>query len=126
MDWYAYKAVARKYLADLNKEKKIIEYSLFQPGLFPNYLTRPHLSAKHIKLFETPWDYANRRMIVRDGGDDDCITFTTVQDLAKVVALAVDFEGEWPVQGGMAGTTMSIGKLIALGEEIRGTFLCGP
>ena len=57
-----------------------------------------------------------------DGGDDDCITLTTVQDLAKVVGRAVEYEGEWPVVGGIKGTDLSIGKIIALGEEIRGTF----
>ena len=58
-----------------------------------------------------------------DGGDDDCITLTTVQDLAKVVGRAVEYEGEWPVVGGIKGTDLSIGKIIALGEEIRGTFI---
>lgn len=58
-------------------------------------------------------------MLIVDGGEDSVITFTTVQDLAAVVARAIDFEGEWPVVGGMAGTTMSVGELIALGERTR-------
>jgi nucleoside-diphosphate-sugar epimerase len=61
-------------------------------------------------------------MLVREGGEGDCITFTTVRDMAEVVARAVEHAGEWPVQGGVAGTTVSIRQLIALGEEMRGTY----
>lgn len=69
---------------------------------------------------ETPFDFENRRALVRDGGENDRLTFTTVQDVANVVARAVDFEGEWPVVGGIRGADVSIGELIALGEKLRG------
>lgn len=55
-----------------------------------------------------------------DGGEDDRLTLTTAQDLANIVALAVDYEGEWPVVGGIRGTEISIGDIVALGERIRG------
>lgn len=71
---------------------------------------------------ELPFDFNNRRAIVLDGGDDNALTLTTVQDLANVVAKAIDFEGEWPVIGGIRGTTISVKKLLGLGETIRGTF----
>lgn len=69
---------------------------------------------------EIPFDFNKRRALVMDGGDDDRITLTTVQDLANVVARAIDFEGEWPVVSGIRGAEMSIGQLITLGEKIRG------
>jgi hypothetical protein len=69
---------------------------------------------------EMPFDFTTRRALVLDGGDDDRITLTTVQDCANVVARAIDFEGEWPVVGGIRGGDLSIGQLIALGEKIRG------
>lgn len=59
-----------------------------------------------------------------DGGDDNRISLITVQDLANVVARAIDFEGEWPVISGVSGAVMSIGQLLALGEKIRGA--CDP
>jgi hypothetical protein len=71
-------------------------------------------------------DFNKRRALTLDGGDDDRITLTTVQDLANVVALAVEYEGEWPVVGGMKGTEISIGELLALGEKVRGTFILPP
>ncbi|KAF1939324.1 NAD(P)-binding protein [Clathrospora elynae] len=120
LSWYAYKASTRQYLEDINKNTKVLEYSLFQPGLFANYLTRPYKSAKHVKAIDMPFDFFNRRALVRDGGDGDVITLTTVKDLVNVVARAVEFEGEWPIEGGIQGAQISIGRLVALGEEIRG------
>ena len=73
---------------------------------------------------EIPFDFNKRRALVLDGGDDNRITLTTVQDLANVVAKAIDFDGEWPVVGGIRGADMSIGQLIALGEKIRGACAC--
>ncbi|KAH6869767.1 hypothetical protein B0T10DRAFT_593266 [Thelonectria olida] len=122
LGWYSYKNDIRNYLAELNKEKKVLEYSLFHPGLFTNYFTFPFNSSKHFSLFELPINFHQRRALVREGGKDDVITLTTVQDLAKVLAHAVEYEGEWPVSGGMKGTEMTIAELIALGEKIRGPF----
>ncbi|KAJ5745613.1 hypothetical protein N7520_010795 [Penicillium odoratum] len=98
----------------------VLEYSLFQPGFIINYLTRPYSSAKHLPLIDLPWDYQNRRAIVVDGGENVCLTLTTVEDLANVVARAIEFEGEWPVDGGISGNVITIGELIALGEKVRG------
>ena len=92
--------------------------------MFTNYFAYPYESAKHFRPFETQIDFNKRRALTLDGGDDDHITLTTVQDLANVVARAVEYEGEWPVVGGIRGTELSIGQLIALGEKVRGTFPC--
>jgi hypothetical protein len=69
---------------------------------------------------EIPFDFNKCRALVLDGGDDNRITLTTVQDFANVVARAIDFEGEWPVVRGIRGAEISIGQIIALGEKIRG------
>jgi nucleoside-diphosphate-sugar epimerase len=122
LSWYTYKALTRQYLLELNKNERKIEYSLFQPGLFTNYFTRPYNSSKHVKPIEMPYDFQGKRALVREGGEEDKLTLTTVQDLANVVARAVEFEGEWPVVGGITGTKLSIGQIVALGEEIRGMF----
>lgn len=71
---------------------------------------------------EIPFDFSKRRALVLEGGLDDRITFTTVQDLAYVVTQAVEFEGEWPVTGGIKGCELSIRELIIMGEKIRGKF----
>ncbi|KAH8747596.1 hypothetical protein F5883DRAFT_474278 [Diaporthe sp. PMI_573] len=120
MPWYSWKAEVRKYLKDLNRDKKVLEYTLFHPGLFTNYMTYPFNSSKHIQLFETPINFYERRAVICDGGEDSIITLTTVQDTAKVVVLAVEYEEEWPVFSGIKGAEITLGQLIALGEKIRG------
>ncbi|PYH99841.1 NAD(P)-binding protein, partial [Aspergillus ellipticus CBS 707.79] len=118
--WYAYKGETRRYLAELNKEKKVLEYTLFQVGWFLNYWTHPYKSSKYVSSTESQIDFANRRAIILEGSENDRMTVTTVQDIANVVARAIEFEGEWPVVGGIRGSSISVGELIALGEKIRG------
>lgn len=66
------------------------------------------------------FDFENRRAIFIDDGDKDRMSFITVEDFTKVIVQAVEFEGEWPVVGGIRGTDISIGNLITLGEKVRG------
>jgi len=114
------KAPIRSYLAALNTPTKVLEYTLFQPGLFLNYLAAPYPAASHIRQLNTWFDFQSRRAIVLRGEEHSAkISFTTVQDLAGIVALAVDYEGEWPVIGGLRAGTVSAAELIALGEKIR-------
>ncbi|KAK4142456.1 uncharacterized protein C8A04DRAFT_38252 [Dichotomopilus funicola] len=121
MPWNDGKAVIREYLAELNKEKKILEYTLFQPGLFTNYLTHPYRSTKHIQPIETPFDLARRRALVVQGRYEEArITLTTVADLAQVVVRAVEYEGPWPVVGGIRGDDMTLRKVVEMGERVRG------
>ena len=117
---YAGKAEVRAYLAELNKKEKVLEYCLFQPGLFTNYFAHPHCTAKHFRSFETHLDFQNRRALAVEGGENDRVTLTTAHDMAQVVARAVEYEGEWPVNGGIQGTELSINELIAIGERVRG------
>lgn len=64
-------------------------------------------------------DFQNRRAIVVDG-HDSIMTFTTVQDLAAVVARAVEYEGEWPVNGGICGNKVTVSQILEIGEKVRG------
>jgi len=90
-----------------------------------NYFTLPYPSTTHVQLFNTPWDLQNRRVIAPavaadGGGDDFSITLTTVQDLTRVVAEAVDHEGVWPERGGISGTTIPHSEWLKLLASIRG------
>ena len=88
-----------------------------------NYLTNPYKSAKHVQPIPTPFDLDNRRALILDGSEDARITLTTAQDLANVVAMAVNHKGEWPLVSGIQGDELTIGQVIALGEKARGMFL---
>lgn len=104
-----------------DSHSKVLEYSLFIPGLFTNYFAHPHVSAKHFKSFETHIDFEHCRALVLEGGENDRLTLTTAQDLANIVVKAVEYDGEWPVPGGIKGTELSIQELIEIGERVRGT-----
>ncbi|KAL4992794.1 hypothetical protein BDW68DRAFT_148851 [Aspergillus falconensis] len=117
--WYAYKSSIRTYLSEINKEKKVLEYALFQPGLFTNYLGAPHKTMRHIPLLQTPIDFSNRRVILVEGAENAPVTLTTVSDFTAVLVQAIEYEGSWPVTSGIAGSTMTLGELIALGERVR-------
>ena len=58
-------------------------------------------------MLELGIDFESRRAITMEGGDNGVLTLTTVQDLAGVVARAVEYEGEWPEVGGIKGTDMA-------------------
>ncbi|KAJ5113592.1 hypothetical protein N7456_002126 [Penicillium angulare] len=122
MPWYAFKEETRRYLEELNRDQTVLEYTLFQPGLFMNYLTHPFKSADHLHQTELPFDFNNKRAIVPENYDQIYITLTTVQDLAHVVAMAIIFEGKWPIVGGVKGTDISLQQLIALGQKIRSPY----
>ncbi|KAF2676036.1 NAD(P)-binding protein [Lentithecium fluviatile CBS 122367] len=122
MPWYAGKAEIRKYLSEINKHGKVLEYCLFQAGMFVDYLASPYKTSKHIHPFQTQFDFNNRRAIVLDGSDDARISFITAKDFCAVVAKAIEYEGQWPVVGGIRGDELMVGQLVTLGEKIRGKF----
>ena len=87
--------------------------------MFLDYLVSPYRTSKHIHPFQTQFDFFNRRAIVIDGDDDARISFISSRDFCAVVARAIEYEGEWPVTGGVRGDELTIGQLVAIGERIR-------
>ncbi|KAL9070248.1 MAG: hypothetical protein Q9157_005868 [Trypethelium eluteriae] len=120
MPWWAGKENTREYLRKVNRNKKVLEYILFQPGLFLDYLAFPYKTAKHVDPLQSVFDYYNGRAIVVDGHEDAIMTLTTVGDVAAIVARAVDYEGEWPEIGGIRGNRVTFSQVIQIGEKIRG------
>lgn len=117
---YAFKDEVHDYLKQVNAEKPVLEYCLFQPGLFMNYLGYPHKTAKHLFITCVFMDVENGHALqVEDG--NYWVGNTTIQDLARVVARAIDYPGKWPETGGMVGSRIQMKELIKLAERIRGT-----
>ncbi|THV44292.1 hypothetical protein BGAL_0679g00030 [Botrytis galanthina] len=107
------------YLREINKEKRILEFTLFQCGLLLNYFSYPHTSAKFMQIFPMPIDVENCRAIIHKDTKAR-ITLTSVQDLARIVTKAVDYEGAWPEVSGVCANQMRILDFIGLCEKIRG------
>ncbi|KAF7531860.1 hypothetical protein G7054_g8478 [Neopestalotiopsis clavispora] len=120
MPWWTGKKAVREYLEKLNEHGPVLEYSLFQPGLFLDYLAYPHQTSKHVVPLNTMFDFANRRAITIEGCDP-VITLTAVRDLAACVARAVVYEGTWPVNGGIQGNQITFSRLVEVGEKICGS-----
>ncbi|KAK2015511.1 NAD(P)-binding protein [Colletotrichum eremochloae] len=118
MPWYANKLEVRRYLEEVNKDKKVIEYTLFQPGAFMNFLAYPHQTAKHYQI-DIPafFDFSKVRGYILEDSETSEITFTTIEDIAEVTARAVEFEGEWPIVGGITGQTTTVGEILQLKLE---------
>ncbi|KAL8339716.1 hypothetical protein RB601_006022 [Gaeumannomyces tritici] len=119
--YMASKLAVRKYLEDLNRDKKVIEYTLLSPGMFMDYLAYPRSTdATHTRSFETFINMQEARGFYMEGHEHDSFTLTAITDIVNVVLRAIDYEGEWPVNGGVAGETVTIRQLIELGEKLRG------
>ncbi|KAE9567258.1 hypothetical protein CGMCC3_g16563 [Colletotrichum fructicola] len=115
------KDIVYEYLKEINREKKILEFCLFQPGLFMNYLSFPHPSTVRHALYNSMFDVENRRALVPEKGDYR-LTMTTIQDLGRVVDAALAYESAWPEVGGISGSSIACSEIIRVAESIRGKF----
>ncbi|KAH8590954.1 hypothetical protein B0O99DRAFT_654634 [Bisporella sp. PMI_857] len=121
MAWWDGKERIREYLKEVNAKGNVLEYTLFQPGLFLDYLAFPYKTAKHVEPLQSVFDFQNRRAIIVDGHEDAILTVTTVADLAAVVARAVDYDGRWPAIGGIRGNRVTFSRILEIGSRVRGS-----
>ncbi|KAJ5490296.1 hypothetical protein N7453_011121 [Penicillium expansum] len=120
--FYESRSQVRKYLESVNTPTLQLEYTCFQPGLFLDYFTYPMQSTKHLKITQHYIDFETRQAILVDDGEQP-VTFTLIDDLAQVVAEAIDYEGVWPPNGGVAGWQTTSAELVRIGESLRGKFI---
>ncbi|KAI0965070.1 NAD(P)-binding protein [Xylaria arbuscula] len=120
MAWWQGKQKVREYLKEVNEGQAAIEYTLFQPGLFLDYLAFPYKTSKYVDPLQTVFDFKNRRALVVDGHENAMMTFTTVADAAVVIAQAVSYDGKWPTTGGIRGNRVSISQILEIGSRVRG------
>ncbi|OCK75253.1 NAD(P)-binding protein [Lepidopterella palustris CBS 459.81] len=119
---YAGKDEVRKYLEEINKDKNVLEYTLFQPGIFLDYLAHPYARTSHLPTMSMSVSYQHRRAIYIGDGCQP-VVFTAVRDVAAIVAAALDHPSPWPASGGIQGMRTSFAELVALGEALRGPFV---
>ncbi|KAK4097675.1 hypothetical protein N658DRAFT_489026 [Parathielavia hyrcaniae] len=108
-----------KYLEDKNKDGKVLEYSLFQPGWFLNFIAGSRQTAKHVRSSNLLGVDHDKGTAVVASNMTETYTLTAIADLVNIVVKAVEYEGEWPKIGGINGNTLSLAEEIAVGEKIR-------
>lgn len=118
--WYAGKAAISAYLQEINAERKVLEYCRFMPGLALDYLVYPNQTCKHFPNLGSTVDFFNCRAILLKDTEPGRFGMTLVEDMAAVAAEAVDYPGEWPVDGGMHSIMTSFPELVEIGERLRG------
>ncbi|KAI0528268.1 NAD(P)-binding protein [Xylaria bambusicola] len=120
MAWWEGKQKVREYLEEVNRNQTAIEYTLFQPGLFLDYLAFPYKTAKYLDPLQCVFDFKNRRAITVDGHEDAIMTLTTAADMAAIIAKAVGCDGKWPTNGGICGNRVSVAQILEIGHRVRG------
>lgn len=64
-------------------------------------------------------DFQNRRALVVEGYESAAMTWTSVANFSAILAMAIDYKGEWPEVGGIQGDKVTGTQLIQAGEKIR-------
>ena len=85
-----------------------------------DYLAHPFKTARYLATTAVNVDFEKQRAIVVEGTLDDEVVYTSSEDVANVVTRAIDYEGEWPVVGGISGNRITVRELLQIGENIRG------
>jgi hypothetical protein len=118
---YANKDALSAYLADLKAKGELrqLQYCLFQPSVFLDYLAHPYPLSPDFVSWPLFLDFENRRAMLLDDGTYP-IVMTSVADASSLLAAALVDPEPWPVVGGMQGARTNINELIALGKKIRG------
>jgi hypothetical protein len=99
---------------------KVIEYTKFQPGAFMDFLAHPRKTSRYISTVPLQVNLQRRSALVVAGHLDAETTYTAVQDIAHVVARAVDYQGVWPTVGGIRGHRISARRLVEIVETVLG------
>lgn len=90
--------------------------------MFVNYYAAPYKTSRHVHPFQNQFDFNNRRAIILEGGENSRISLITVQDFCNIMVQAIEYEGVWPVVGGIRGDELTVAQLIAVGEKVRGKY----
>jgi hypothetical protein len=116
---YENKDKIARYLAEINTEKQVLEYCLFQPSIFMDYFAHPYAPSADLITWPFFIDPQNRRAMVLDAGDQP-IVLTAIADDSAILSLALDDPRPWPAVGGIRGASTCINEILELAQKIRG------
>ncbi|KAJ4176200.1 hypothetical protein NW755_014544 [Fusarium falciforme] len=119
---YAHKAEVLDYLEEVNKEKKVLEYGIFQPGLLSDYFASPFPPSQHMNTFPLLFDLLGARAVIVEDGKAP-MSLTAASDVGVVVARAIESDEPWSLQGGIVGEKTNMLKVVETAEKITGRAL---
>ncbi|KAF2018035.1 NAD(P)-binding protein [Aaosphaeria arxii CBS 175.79] len=108
-----------EYLKEINKDKKVLEYTLFQPSIFMDYFAHPNPLSPNLHTWSFFIDPSSRHAILPESQDDPLV-LTRISDDSEILLRAIEDPNPWPVIGGIRGCRTTIRELFALSKEIRG------
>ncbi|MCJ1334395.1 hypothetical protein MMC10_011104 [Thelotrema lepadinum] len=114
-----YKDEVLAYLRQVNSSRMVLEYTLFQPGVFLNLAVWPRKTAEFLWITCIGFDVDGGRALVLEDGSQN-ISFTPIRDVGRVVAAAMDYEGQWPEIGGFSGETLPYNSFLEKLEKHSG------
>lgn len=91
--------------------------------MFMEFLAYPQQTTKYISPIPGIVLLNDKRIIALEGHLDDALTFTSVRDIAGVVAAAVEYQGEWPTVGGINGDRLSLRSIQKIAEELYSEYI---
>ncbi|KAF1358785.1 NmrA-like family protein-like protein [Lizonia empirigonia] len=116
---YANKDFIASYLAEINREKRVLEYCLFQPSIFLDYFAHPYPLSPGLITWPFFIDFNTRHAIILHDRNQP-IVLTAIAGDSEILAAALEDLNPWPTVGGIRGCKITINELLALGKKIRG------
>jgi uncharacterized protein YbjT (DUF2867 family) len=98
--------------------KSGLEYTLFENGMFMNYLACGTAGIGHLRPLNFLFDVENCKATIPGDGSRQ-IVITRVEDVAQFVAESLSLE-RWPEHSEMRGDRKSLKEILALAEAVRG------
>jgi uncharacterized protein YbjT (DUF2867 family) len=98
--------------------KSGLEWTIFENGVFMNYLVSGTKGIGHLGSIKVVVDVENATATVPGTGDQKT-AFTTGEDVGAFVAASLELD-KWPENSGMVGDVKTYNEVIKLAENVRG------
>ncbi|PSR74421.1 hypothetical protein PHLCEN_2v9833 [Hermanssonia centrifuga] len=113
IELYTYKAVVTEAVKNSG-----LEYTLFESGIFMNYLASGTKGVGYLNPLKFVFDVENYSAKIPGDGNSE-ISWTRGEDVGAFVAASLELES-WPEVSWMAGDRKSFNEILKLAEKIRG------
>ena len=101
-------------------QKSGLEYTLFENGLFANYLAVGTPGIGHLSSYPFMFDIEHYKATL--AADTSMYhVYTRAEDIGRFVAASLDLE-KWPAVSHMQGDRKTVAEVLRLAEQVRGVF----